>query len=99
MGCLRSVHSRLLLALCAPSGRDDPGLLLGIRKHSAVDMAIKRWEALIAREPHMRARRDELIDRLNGLSGKRVENGRLPPVLGAVAMKTGRDLSQCHYNN
>jgi hypothetical protein len=39
-------------------------------KPSAVDMAIKRWEALIAREPHMRALRDELIDRLNGPSGK-----------------------------
>jgi hypothetical protein len=40
------------------------------KRPSAVDMAIKRWEALIAREPHMRALRDELIDRLNGLSGK-----------------------------
>jgi integrase len=26
------VHSRLLLALCTPSDRDDPGLLLGTRK-------------------------------------------------------------------
>ena len=44
----------------------EAGHHAGAMKPSAVDMAIKRWEGLIAKDPHMRALRDELIEQLSG---------------------------------